>query len=41
MTELNKLVYKENHIDYQDIIYFYDRPFDVSDKFNSNLHLVN
>ena len=41
MCDLNKLVYKENHIDYNDITYFYDRPFDVSDKFNSSLHLIN
>ena len=32
MTELNKLVYKENHIDYNDITYFYDRPYDMTDK---------
>ena len=40
MTKLNKLVYKENFIDYEDIIYFYDRPFDVSDKFNSSLYML-
>ena len=41
MTELNKLVYKENHIDYNDITYFYDRPYDITQKFNSSLHLLN
>ena len=41
MCDLNKLIYKENHIDYNDITYFYDRPYDITEKFNSSLHLVN